>query len=1799
MSSIDNRIVQMQFDNREFERNIAQSMKSVEEFEKTLNFNGAVQGFQNIDKAAQGLDLSPIVNAIENTKTGFNALETIAFTVFQRVTNAAIDAGKNMYNAIFGGGIKSGFQEYETQINAVQTILANTSHAGTTLEEVNNALDELNLYADLTIYNFTEMTRNIGTFTAAGVDLETSTAAIKGIANLAAVSGSTSEQASRAMYQLSQALASGRITLQDWNSVVNAGMGGKVFQDSLVETARAMGVVVDLSDGFRESMIEKKGTVRGKWITSDILLKTLQKFTGDMTEAELAAQGYSQTQIEAILKMGQTANDAATKVKTITQLFDTAKESVQSTWTQSWEYVIGDFEEAKELLTMISQAFESIIQPSGEARNRVLKFWHDSPYGRAAAIESIKNIWKALGDVINPVKLAFQEMFPSHLNTTLVTLTGKFRNFTKSLIPTEETTERIYDISKKVFSVIKNGLDIVGNFRTIVVSLVKGLNGIDILETDLPRNFHSFYGILYDVKLAITNVLKSLKSFGSKIGDLPGVKKLASEIKTIANAFVSLVKDSFFFWGTKLSNWNLFGQTESDFDGLLGVIDRVSAGIANFLHTLPDRMDRVVEFFKSIKLSKSDANNTESFFERVRNKIFGFLEEYNPKNLVEKAKNFFTNIFDGFTQGLEQTDWDKVKNVGVFATLIAVLIELAKNLHNSNKIFKSLADIPENIGNFFEELGKTTTKIGDLATSLKKAIMLSVTVHKITELAFALAALALSVAFLSTIPKEDLYRAVIVFGLIGVILALISKLNLPIREASSSSTTNIKLLGGVGEMAMLFFALAADIAIIMSAMKQLTVLNNLNSDAVTKSVWNIVGILVALAIFAGAIQTVALFASNMNSRNVNMGAVMRDIMGLILITSISLVIIGHAMKEIGSLKKYEWERAHKTVFDFLAVMVVIVGGVTALGAFGNGQGINSAGTALLKMAAAMVLISIAIGAMMVPMVIIGDIAAFNSDIIDDGFSVTMMMLAVLGGIVAVLTIVGKGIPTNMVAIGTAFILIAAALNLLTLPIIVLGVLSKMGMDISKSANILMGSILAIGALLIVMAYVSSKISSGTDNFALVANAVLKMAAAMLIIAGAMALLKFAGADWSQFGMLVGIIGVMAVVLGGLAYLLSSHTLAPTILQSFGVALIGLGIAFLGFGAGLYLVSAALPSLTDGLPAFSKALGVLLGVLEEHWPIVLLFTVAITALSIALIALIVKFAPQLGPVMTSIGNAIRTFGTNLSSLPTKTKAIIIASIVGAIAALGSMTPEMLEAIKMVVGKVFSYLSILAGTLVKGIVALIVVILFELSDAIIDNAEPLAAAIHDVVASLFYLLMELVRPLVDTPIAYIYAMWSTAINFIGDIIKSIWTQVTSFVSTIKQVFDKLISGDFEGAADTVKESILTFDNIKNVFESAKQAASEIPDEYSKYYEEASKKLESNWTATREAFQRIGDSASESSKAYAEAQTTLSGIENALLEDSEEYKDVATQAGDNIEEGNEALASGLSIEKVLSGDMDLAEYMGSLKETLGFELGDMQRMVSGESENFSDSYKEAFDPMGVVMGDDIDYTRETLSNGLTDMVEEADMAQYQLFTTGDNAAAGFGKGWSNKWSNVENIIERDINGIDPRVRELLGINFPISAKTLDGEFMILGLSVGAEKESPKMLNTFTDILSQISDVVDTDVDVTPRIAPVLDTTNLQNGISRIPGMLNNQSYRLGGINARLMDENKAYKEQLAKDSMYNDGNVINSIRQLHDTTADLASKMENMQVVMDSGALVGAMAPGMDRALGVRAVRKGRGN
>lgn len=624
-TSVENRVLEMQFNNQQFERNIRQSTDSLDRLKKGLDLKEASNGLDELDKTAKRFSLRNLTDGVEHASQRLTAMGIIGVTALVNITNQAVNAGKQLVSAFTIDPVRSGFQEYETQINAVQTILANTSKEGTTLEQVNNALDELNHYADLTIYNFTEMTRNIGTFTAAGVDLDTSVAAIKGIANLAAVSGSTSLQASTAMYQLSQALAAGTVKLQDWNSVVNAGMGGQVFQDALKETAEVHGIAID-------KMIERDGsfreTLQHGWLTSAILTETLAKFTGDLTEEQLKSMGYTEQQIKGIMKMGVTANDAATKVKTFTQLMDTLKEAAQSGWTQTWEILIGDFEEAKAMLTKVSDVFSEMLNDAAEKRNKILQSWKIMG-GRDRLLSAIYDIFDGIMSIIKPIYEAFRDIFPEKTAMQLLIFTNHFKEFTSALKLSTDSMENLKSTARGVFALIDLAL-------LPIKALIKAIFELLGMAAPVGSSFleiTAYFGELIvsiDEAAKASGIFETIFSQIAKVASLfgGGMLRLAAGITSLFLGVNDVETGNLAFYGENLK-------------GALEPITNIGHAVADSLQILIDALNSVGEQFMLF------AEPFGAILGMIANLLNHFYEDLTFEklfNLLIEAAKVFTTI---------------------------------------------------------------------------------------------------------------------------------------------------------------------------------------------------------------------------------------------------------------------------------------------------------------------------------------------------------------------------------------------------------------------------------------------------------------------------------------------------------------------------------------------------------------------------------------------------------------------------------------------------------------------------------------------------------------------------------------------------------------------------------------------------------------------------------------------------------------------------------------------------------------------------------------------------------------------------------------------------------------------------------------------------------------------------------------------------------------------------------------------------------------------------------------------------
>lgn len=644
MSSVDDRVVKLSFDNTGFEAGATKAIGLLDKLGQALKLDGAAKGLSNVKDSLHNFNMDDVSNSVEQCSSRFGAFEAFVAGIFLNLGNRAANFGIAMAKNLTVKPLMDGFGEYETQMRSVQTILSNAGDKlkakGFTTQEqqiakINETLDELNTYADKTIYNFSEMTRNIGTFTAAGVDLDTATKSIQGIANLAAASGSSSQQASTAMYQLSQAIASGTVKLQDWNSVVNAGMGGELFQNALKRTARAHGVAVD-------EMIEKNGSFRESlqegWITSDILTETLNQLTmsydkvGDeayKTNFEiLKNQGYSEEDAKAILELAKNAEEAATKVRTWTQLWDTVGEALGSGWATTWRTIVGDFLEATDLFTHLSDGITGVISKSADARNAVLADWAGAG-GRTALVDGIKYIFDAILSVVNTIGDAFSDVFGVSAEQ-LYNLTTAFADFAEKLVPSKEAIQFLYDALYNVFTVIHNVLGIFGNFIRIVARVA---------------------GVIW--KLVSPFVKLALTIGGAILGAIARFSSYLLKLTDYFEDFVGFITDNF---GSAIDIiYGAIGKVIDVFGGLFGIIKNVIDIVPSLIGAFGDfimqsePVSKVVDAFKGFgdfisgKFLGAVDSLTGGFdkTDKASHKTYKRLEEMSQ---IEKLQYFFEGL---------------------------------------------------------------------------------------------------------------------------------------------------------------------------------------------------------------------------------------------------------------------------------------------------------------------------------------------------------------------------------------------------------------------------------------------------------------------------------------------------------------------------------------------------------------------------------------------------------------------------------------------------------------------------------------------------------------------------------------------------------------------------------------------------------------------------------------------------------------------------------------------------------------------------------------------------------------------------------------------------------------------------------------------------------------------------------------------------------------------------------------------------------------------------------------------------
>lgn len=819
MASVENRVVSIKFNNDNFQKKISSTIKAIGELTKSLSFTGASKGFDDLSKSASSVDLSELEEAPKGISAAFAAMATVGITALANLTNRAVDAGISIGKAFTFDLVGDGFAEYELKMGSIQTIMAGT---GESLDTVNGYLNDLNTYADRTIYSFADMTQNIGKFTNAGVSLETATDSIQGIANVAALAGSNSQQASNAMYNFSQALATGSVKLIDWKSIENAGLATVGFKEQLLEGAVAAGTLTKDADGLYktldnvpvDTMANFNTTLQEGWLSSEALTNTLTAYSDESTD------------------LGKSAAAAAQDVKTFSQMIDTVKEAIGSGWASTFEHVVGDFEEGKELFTELEGGITGLMTSSIAFRNQQLQLWKQFG-GRERMINGFKNVLAGLGNILRPISEAFRDLFPRTTGVEMLKFTKAFERLSEKFKDfTAKYSDKIKSIFRGIFSVFKIGIQIVSSIAKVFYGLfdiIAGSGGGEAANkiVDFAAKIGDFIYKLQEsgavaefLEKAVSKIIGAFTTLYDNLYDM--FDPIVAELKNFGDAVVEFVQGINF--DPVVEKFNAVKDAISDFFGNLTsfasgndwgtkIGDGVD-GIATKALPLSKAGDKIAEGLSVITEGFKKLSPVADFAKSVMKGIGSVFSK--ASDLLSKAFSGIANALGGIGGGLESAakglDFKKVFLIisgALGAGLIGVLAKFAKD----GFTFDFTGGLLESATEAMDGVGKV---LSGMSMNLKAEALL--------KLAGAIAVMAATMILVSLIPAENLLRGgAAMAGITATLVGMMAALD----KLDFSAADTVKLAG----LALGFMLLSASMLVFGLAVG---LLGNLGYDTIQK-----------------------------------------------------------------------------------------------------------------------------------------------------------------------------------------------------------------------------------------------------------------------------------------------------------------------------------------------------------------------------------------------------------------------------------------------------------------------------------------------------------------------------------------------------------------------------------------------------------------------------------------------------------------------------------------------------------------------------------------------------------------------------------------------------------------------------------------------------------------------------------------------------------------------------------------------------------------------------------------------------
>ena len=720
-TSIDQRIVEMQFDNGQFERGAKQSIETLDKLDKSLDLRESAKNLTALSDAGKNFSLDGVASGIEVVQQKFTALEIMGITALQRITNQAITTGENLVKSLSLDQIGQGFGKYEQKTTSVQTIVNAT---GESIDSVSEKLAKLNWFTDETSYNFTDMIANIGKFTSMGIDLDTSVTAMEGIANWAAISGQGVNEASRAMYNLSQAIGVGAVKLMDWKSVENANMATKEFKETAIETAKALGELNaqgKTANGTAVTVENFASTLSEAWFTSDVLLKTLNKYgeyadqvyTVATEKGLTCAQAMEQVNGET-MNLGERAFKAAQEAKTFTDAINSVKDAVSTGWANTFEIIFGNYEEAKNMWTDLANDLYDIFAGGAEDRNNFLEEVFaantasidglDRPSGRELMIQSVANALQMVKQQMDIVKGSWDDVFPPVTANQVYKFLQRIEKLSEKLVLSDDNADKLKRTLKGLFSILgivkdavtkltKSGLKVlntlIGDMNLNILDYTSNIGDYIVglrewLNTNTKLNAVIGKGTDFLVNGIIKNGLSGILNVLNKLGDSAG--NLGAIFSGVGSAIGTVIDN---VWKGLKTVFSWFTENIS-LKGVLGVITAILGVLTG-------------------KELYGAASGIQEFVSKIFSKT-GLEEE--KANIIDKITNLFDslhNALQSFTSGIRVTS--------LFAIAVAIGILAAAMNSMSNLRFPDILKSLTAIGLM---LGMLTITLDSMSKSLNK-----------------------------------------------------------------------------------------------------------------------------------------------------------------------------------------------------------------------------------------------------------------------------------------------------------------------------------------------------------------------------------------------------------------------------------------------------------------------------------------------------------------------------------------------------------------------------------------------------------------------------------------------------------------------------------------------------------------------------------------------------------------------------------------------------------------------------------------------------------------------------------------------------------------------------------------------------------------------------------------------------------------------------------------------------------------------------------------------------------------------